>query len=391
MNKIECTYPYNQINWGADGTMSPCCQLGKRRKLFGNIKTIEEYLKSKELEDLKTRLNNGEKVPECWRCWKQESLGIPSMREKAADKQVEKITELFITLGIQCNTACRICNPSRSSLIDKYNKDNIDLLKKLNIYTDDMYHYFPDGKVWYKNLLNDNEIFKNLELLAFTGGEPFINAHFDKLIDKIIRNKYDIDRIRITTNGSWTKESLARIKYFPEPNLCLSVDSLTEKYYEYLRWPLKWNDIKNRIQEAIDLKIKIDFQVVMHNLNILDFKDTLMYLVDNKFYRKDKQVAITFTVISQPNRYNWHVAPKRIKEKALEDLISIPDQYWKEFTIRPGKKELLTFMEKQINMPIAKQIIDELKSYITFTDSYRNVDTWKILGWNPEELHNEPI
>ena len=130
----------------------------------------------------------------------------------------------------------------------------------------------------------------------------------------------------------------------------------------------------------------------MHNLNILDFKDTLMYLVDNKFYRKeDKQVAITFTVISQPNRYNWHVAPKRIKEKALKDLISIPDQYWEEFRIKPGKKELVTFMEKQINMPIEKQIIDELKSYITFTDSYRGVDTWKILGWNPEELYNESI
>ena len=121
--KTYCSEPYKQIHFDSRGNLGPCCQyIGERP----DVESFDEYLSSDWLANLKNKLDNGERVSGCDFCWRQEDNGAKSMREKRnayyEGKPDKGIEHIMITFGNQCNTACRICNASRSSLIEKQYK-----------------------------------------------------------------------------------------------------------------------------------------------------------------------------------------------------------------------------------------------------------------------------
>ena len=88
------------------------------------------------------------------------------------NESLDTIDHIMITYGNQCNTACRICNPSRSTLIEK---QYIDSGWKYNE------NIWSKTKTWYKNINADIlSLIGNIRKIAITGGEPFINKYFDQ-------------------------------------------------------------------------------------------------------------------------------------------------------------------------------------------------------------------
>jgi len=381
---VGCTFPYRQIHFDSQGIFGPCCQFVNRKRLFGNSSSIDEYLNSKELENLKEDLNNGVQVNECRFCWNQEKLGMRSMRQHSENDPIDSIKEVFITFGNQCNTACRICNASRSSLIEKHNKlyksenkiENYKLMKWLN-----QEHLFPNGKTWYTQIIDDVEnLVENLELLQISGGEPFINVHFDRLIDRLVNSGKKLPKIRITTNGSFTKEQIEKLEKFEEIQLLLSVDGLNKTFYEYLRWPLKYDDLLEKLEILksfkTDKKCFFEFQLVMHNLNLTHLHDAAKFFIDN--FQDDNRFHISFTTLNGAEWYKVQNAPTELKLAEIKKLESLE---WNKH-IKPAKETMINHISKDIDYTH----LDMLKEHVKYTDSYRGVDTWNLLGWHPDDL-----
>ena len=386
MNKTHCDFPDSQVCISPVGEYLPCCQYRPNPGAHNHITTITEYLESNELQSIKDRLNAGERIHECRYCWRQEDAGFESMRQRKKPIDSPQIREFFIEFGNVCKAACRMCNSARSSTIGlhekKYKKENPDA--EVNDYFMDS-DYFITEKFWYKNI--GTALLPYVEALDYiqvSGGEPFDNIYFDRFIDTLIASGKRLPDIRITTNGSFSKEQFDKLAAFASVTILLSADSLTRKYYDYLRWPLCYDDLIH----AIDIMEKFKnnnnnmpchytFGVVMQNLNLLDFAPTIEWF--NERFADKTDFTLEFTMINSSKWYHPYNSPKWVREKVTNDLAGV------EFhpQIRPSKDQIIAFLDSDQTEVTSLQT---LENYVHFTDSNRDVDTWEFLGWRIEDI-----
>lgn len=378
-----CTEPYKQIHFDSRGNLGPCCQyIGERPYVTG----IDEYLKSDWLKDLKLALSNNNRVDGCAFCWRQEESGAKSMRQKRNQyyngRSLDDVEHIMITFGNQCNTACRICNSSRSSLIEKQYKEmstkvsDENLLQLIN-----KKHDWKKTKTWYKNIIEDivNRC-ESIRKIEVSGGEPFINFHFDKLIDNLLASKKSLPGLNITTNGSFEESQIQRLKQFDHVHINFSIDGVGKDFYEYLRWPLLWDDVIKKIDILKKYPwITCEFVIVPHNLNILNLSETIIWLKDYTDYQE--RFKIGFSWLNGAQWYSIDNTPRWAREKAIKEIEST---IFVDYTTdEVSQIEQLVNIIKNANTP---RELNMLKSHIEMTDNYRKCNTWKIIGWNFDEI-----
>lgn len=378
-----CSEPYKQIHFDSRGNIGPCCQfIGKRP----DVESVDNYLNSSWLKDLKDQLSNGIKVDGCAFCWKQEAVGAKSMRQKRNayyhNTALDNVEHVMITFGNQCNTACRICNASRSSLIDKQYKEmskfvtNPELLKLIT-----KKHDWSKTKTWYKNIIDD--IVKrsvSIRKIEISGGEPFINYHFDKLIDNLLESKKKLPGLNITTNGSFTEKQIIKLEKFNHVHINFSIDGVGKKFYEYLRWPLSWEETVSKIDILKKCPwLSCEFVIVPHNLNILNLSESIIWFKEYTDY--DERFKIGFSWLNGAPWYSIDNSPKWVREQAVKEIeSSIFVDYTEEEVTQIN--ELVNIL-KNSNNP---KHLDLLKSHVKMTDNYRNCNTWDLIGWNYDDI-----
>lgn len=398
-DETKCTFPYKQIRIDPSGIYTPCCQFTPQIDDPSSLRTVTsltEYINSDQLKKIKSDLDSGIKIPECDFCWRQEKDGFTSMRQSAmkrhnnqfpdVDYRDNGITEFFVEFGNMCNTACRICNGARSSLIAKYQREyikkNPDTSLK-SIFVDN--ETINKNKFWYSTVGEEVlEFVESLDYIQVSGGEPFINVYFDKFIDTLINSGKTLPEIRITTNGSFSKKQLDKLKHFKKVDIFFSTDSLTKKYYEYLRWPLKHEGMLQSIElldshENGNIKnhLKCEFKIVLHNLNLLDIAPTIDTF--NELFIDNEKFKLSFTHINTSDWYKVHNSPKWVREKVIQDLENV--NFHKR--IKPEKDVLIKFLSSEIE----PSELDSLAEHVKFTDGYReNTNTWDFLGWSIDDI-----
>lgn len=379
----NCSEPYRQIHFDSRGNLGPCCQFMGERLNFENF---DEYLNSNWLKDIKTSLKNGKRIKNCDFCWKQEDNGTKSMRQKRnayyEGKPDNGIEHIMITFGNQCNTACRICNASRSSLIEKQYKEMKDtvndpeLLKLVS-----KQHDWLKSKTWYRNIIDDIvDRAGNIRKLEITGGEPFINVHFDKLIDALLASGKKLPGLNITTNGSFTEEQIQKLKPFDYLHINYSIDGSGKKFYEYLRWPLSWNETL----EKIDILNKYDwltceFAIVPHNLNILNLADSIRFFKEYTGFQD--RFRIGFSWLNGVPWYSLDNTPAEIKNIAKQQIKDI-----NLVKYNAEEKEQILELYNILENANSPSHLNMLKSHIEMTDAYRKCNTWDIIGWSYEQI-----
>ena len=375
----SCSEPYKQIHFDSRGNMGPCCQyVGERPE----TDSFDEYLNSDWLADLKTSLDSGERISGCDFCWRQEDSGAKSMRQKRNDYYENKpdrgVEHIMITYGNQCNTACRICNTSRSSLIEKQYKETKHTVTDpalLKLVSKE--HNWSKTKTWYRNINDDiNSRAGNIRKLEISGGEPFINVHFDRLIDQLLASGTDLPGLNITTNGSFTQEQIAKLEPFDHVHINYSIDGCGSEFYEYLRWPLTWTDALEKIDILKQYPwLTCEFAIVPHNLNILNLADSLRFF--KEYTEFQDRFKIGFCWLNGAPWYSLSNTPKSVRQQAINDLSSVNlDRYTTE------EREQVAELINIISNATTTTHLDMLKSHIELTDSYRKCDTWSIIGWH---------
>ena len=352
----SCSEPYKQIHFDSKGNLGPCCQyVGDRL----DTENFEDYLNSDWLAELKQKLDSGERVSGCDFCWKQEDKGAKSMRQKRnayyegkPDKGVEHI---MITFGNQCNTACRICNVSRSSLIEKQYKAMTDSVNDPNLYKlMTKKHAWTKTKTWYRNI---------------------INVHFDRMIDALIASGKDLPGLNITTNGSFTEKQIQKLEAFDHLHINYSIDGSGKEFYEYLRWPLKWNDTLEKIDILKKYPwITCEFAIVPHNLNILNLADSIEFF--KEYTEFQDRFKVGFSWLNGAPWYKLDNTPVDVRQQVATrikeiDLTKYSDEEQEQII------ELYTMIENADSPSHIKM----LTSHVEMTDTYRKCNTWNIIGW----------
>jgi len=378
-----CSEPYKQIHFDSRGNLGPCCQyIGERAE----VKSFSQYLESNWLKNLKERLNAGERINGCEFCWRQEDSGAKSMRQKRnayyESKADSGIEHIMITFGNQCNTACRICNASRSSLIEKQYKEMKDTVSDPALYKlITKQHSWNKTKTWYRNIINDIvDRADNIRKLEISGGEPFINVHFDKLVDALLASGKKLPGINITTNGSFTEDQIIKLQSFNHVHINYSIDGSGKDFYEYLRWPLKWNDAVSKIDILKKYPwITCEFVIVPHNLNLLNLADSIVWFKEYTEY--DDRFKIGFSWLNGTPWYNIDNSPKHIRQQVINDIESIILVDYTDIE-QEQISELINILQNSNNTTH----LSMLKSHVEMTDAYRKCNTWDIIGWKFNEL-----
>lgn len=239
MSNTFCKFLSNQTRIEY-GQLRPCCWFKDSVDINDTFK-VQQFLSSVEKIDSYEAANGN-----CSDCQYRELNNLYSPR--LASFQVPELetatdnTKLSIEIQIDkdCNGACLICGPWNSTTWEKYEN------KTQNISTQKISNFKLETSNFVSNISKRID-FSSAKSVLFLGGEPLrTNSHLTFL--NLIKDPAGT-RIKYTTNGSYypNNETLEMWSKFKEIAIQFSIDGIG-KHFDYLRWPLQWDQVENNIQ-----------------------------------------------------------------------------------------------------------------------------------------------
>lgn len=204
--------------------------------------TIKEVIKGTKIRELRSKLNNYTFPESCWYCQQEienqrfYQAGCKKYDYLSEHENKDFITSLEFQTSNQCNLECIMCTGEYSSLI----RSNREKGKA---------HANPYDDAFVEQVI---PLLQNAKYASFTGGEPFVNALYYKIWDKLIELESDIE-ITISTNGTIFNE---RIKEYLEKlnmSITLSIDSMDKNTYENIRQGASYEKVMNNIESFMEI------------------------------------------------------------------------------------------------------------------------------------------
>jgi len=242
--------------------------------------SADDIRNSHWLKNIKKKFKENKWPDECIRCKEIEDSGGTSVRQHSINAHRDYILEnnkyIFVTGLIDnvCNAACATCSANSSTLIGKLS-NNLFLVNN-------------------KNLFNTIPLDQIL-VFEITGGEPSVSKSYKKILSTLTK---ETKFVRINTNGK---------KFIPEIErlLCdninvtitLSIDGVGD-VFEYMRWPVKWEEFNITVSKYKELKqkydnLKLDFWITVSALNINDMENI-------KAYSDSVNIPISYGLLHNP-------------------------------------------------------------------------------------------
>lgn len=365
MNSNFCLHPWQGLDISAQKEFKPCC---KYRKSLGN--SIDEYLKSKELADLRHNFLQGKKDPGCVRCWEDEAAGLPSKRQidneyvfkdKGIFRNETNIRVLNIALGNICNLSCRTCSSHSSS---KWRSDEIKLQQVNEKFVNKIFlhnSYYKDPKFFDKLFT----ITGDLIAIDINGGEPFYNDHASHLnFLSELKNKKQIKLKYITNATIKPDENFIKLwDEFGAVEIMISIDGI-DLHNDYIRYPSNWSEIYSNIKFYQSFKnIQLS---VSHTLSIFN----ILYLPEFMLWCEKEGLPKPYMgLVNRPFHYNIKNLPEYIKNRIISKFYNYEDI--------PDLKSVIQHLNQK----------EDSAEWQKFLDITKNLDTirkQKIADYLPE-------
>lgn len=306
--------------------IKPCCRFdvscyNLKDFIWDNQTPLLEFYQRPQFQNLREKSRNGERLAGCHRCYREEELGILSMRQKGfpgGETQVSKNKEnpetlqlAVIELGVGriCNLKCRSCDPYFSAT---WEQDEIKPapLAGLDVDLDKV----------------DANTFKDTVSLKITGGEPFFHPSFERLLHRLVEHG-QAAQINIDIFSNATKPPkpvfLELLESFRSLSVSLSIDGHGPQN-TYLRHPSRWPDIEKTTHFWInrakaDKKTTLSFAVTVSIFNVVSVFDLFSWIYQTN---SDQGVAhppdILVQTVQDPKHLNVVHWPKRIRKRLFE-------------------------------------------------------------------------
>lgn len=316
--KTFCPAPWMSISTDVNGSIRPCCryvqpnQQTEHKMPYMKDGKLHDVYNNPSMQKLRESFIKGEKPKECYWCWKEESTGVQSFRQRYLEKGYdidfgkEEHTPRILDLKLSntCNLKCRMCSPMASSLIGK----------EMGVYDP----YWSENKI----IGTDNEesffnkILPNVREIELTGGEPFFSNENQALLLKISETDHvnNIDKIYITTNGMvYSKRLFNALDKFKCVEIAVSVDDVGPRL-AYARHGANWNTIKNNISKFLQHSNVDAF--LTRTINLLN----VLHLDELEDEAKDMGVKLSSAFLHEPHYLGIQHLPSEVKQMISSEL-----------------------------------------------------------------------
>jgi organic radical activating enzyme len=312
-----------------------------------------------DINSIRSKMLEGQKPSECSKCWNLEQQGVTSDRQIKnrtydfyADKDIKIVEEeckqgkyseqiIKIYTSNLCNSTCVTCNPQFSSAWAS--------LKKVQ----NKKYAIPYDVI-------ENLNYSEFKMLTFVGGEPLYEIKNFSILQKIIDSKNTDCFISFVTNGSapLSDDKINILQHFKNLNVCLSIDGI-ESNFEYIRYPLKWNNLQQNLKIFQKLKIDLSVSFTVSNMNIIYYNETIKWFNDHNLKYNHNLVTspLYFSVNSLPSHIKnnlSHEAKSLLREHTPNDVIR-----FKEFVKEITSQDKLKKISIKDYMPELYKIITE--------------------------------
>lgn len=296
MNNYYCVLPFYSVETTFDDPNKNiyCCRLPANT----DIELVQNSIKNKT------------RSPNCNTCWRLEDQGLKSERQihnetldylfdvSIENLEIQSVAQGFKPQSIKiatsnlCNGQCITCNSHYSS----------------------SWARLEDKPVNYKRLdyLGMDIDWASIVSLSFVGGEPFLEKRNFEILENLVELGNHNCFISIVTNGSvsLTDKQIAILSNFKKLNICISIDG-TGSVFEYLRFPLKWDDLLKNLKQFRTITDNISVSCMISNLNVLYYTE----LVD---FFKDQQINYMCKQVTQPYIFAPGNLPGNLKKHVLD-------------------------------------------------------------------------
>ena len=271
----KCVLPFISYDYQSN---SPCC-------------ILRNYNHELDQQELLDNHKSNIKSNFCKDCWKSETVGVESKRQRYNDlykkylDQTDREVKLsIIPVGNVCNLNCITCFPSLST----------GWIKKYAF----MYGKSHTSKIQKDIIVSDVKNIHQLDHVEFIGGETLQSKSFWKYLEKMNKNT----SFSCQTNGTieLSKNQIDLLNTFTKFNICFSVDGV-HKIFDYIRQPASWQMVESNIKKYATYfgNNKLSFVITVSNLNIF-YIDNIMF---NLF--KILPVPQTLNLVHEPNEFSY--------------------------------------------------------------------------------------
>jgi hypothetical protein len=287
------------------GRVKPCCRFKGVVGTFGE--GLATTLASPAMEALRIGMEADRRHPGCQRCWEEEDAGKTSLRQRynrhpdlGTFPAKPEIQWIELALSNKCNLACRMCDSKYSHLwyepeIAMYGRAQSET-KHVGVDVTAIYPLIP-----------------TLRHVKITGGEPFITPENWDLLAEIIRHgKASEIYLNYSTNCTvrLDPEQIAMLSQFRYVEIALSLDSIAENEWGYVRWPSK---VGKALRNCLDYRaIGESFRPLMRPTislyNVMTLPQTIDWFLDHF-----PGCGVNATHLTYPEHLRVTVLPERFK------------------------------------------------------------------------------
>ena len=212
---------------------------------------------------------------------------------------------------------------------------------------------------------------ETLKELYFTGGEPMIQEQVADIIDFCIEQQIT-DQVSLKFNTNCTvlpNKTLTKLRNFPKLFVALSIDGYGS-YWEYIRYPGKWDQVTKNISKYVNLENAHVFMVpVLQMYNALNIVELLMY---------SDQMGLDCSInpLTTPWFLSVSILPFKAKAIAARRL-----RRYAQNDCRPKNSRMATKIADFVESVKDNCTNDALKTFMHFTndlDATRNQSFQKI-------------
>lgn len=289
-----CPLPWSAAMISNSGVIRPCC-VYTDRGINIRQKSISEVFNGEMFDSIRQQLLESQIPRGCTNCFKDESLGQMSNRQRAMvtfqkDFLVDTIDQhqihsLDIRGGITCNMKCRICDESSSSLWAAEKS-------KFGIKIDSHEDWIKDEYNW-KQI---SSLLPHCINMDFFGGEPMLSRQIFRLIEQAQVEDFAKNiRINVNTNGSiWNQDLIDCMKYFKLVNIGISIDNIGQRF-ELERGSL-WSEVEQNVKKFQSLESSNFHSYVFATVNV----QNIYYLPDLIDWANELGIDVLFSIVKNP-------------------------------------------------------------------------------------------
>jgi molybdenum cofactor biosynthesis enzyme MoaA len=347
-SKIFCNVPWFHLELRPNGSFEMCCNQTKETDGYSayhndvyNIKqmSIRDWYNSDRMKSYRLKILGDTPIKECTGCYNDEKHGNESYRithnwrsviftrdaftdsfEQSPHYPIFQKSELngeydgvpldlHVSMGNECNLACKFCHPSLSTKIASKYKIWSLLSDKQSATRES---WMDDDETWLR-FCNELLSFKHLRSVHFMGGEPTLSPRLEQFFDFFIDNKKTDFAVSFVTNGTkFCSRIISKMKKFQRADIDISIESILDNNY-YIRQGLKKEIYLDNVKQFLAAQsdnFYVTLKPVISALTIPTFPELIEYFFDNKIFTESN-------ICWSPEYLQVSVLPKSIRDSYI--------------------------------------------------------------------------